>query len=349
MLSLWLTFLAAMGVTVVVLAALRPVARRLDFIDKPGGRKIHDEHVPVVGGLAMWVGFFIGSSLLPPEVRPSVTVSILGFMFVLLGLLDDRFALSAVLRLGVQILGAFIMVWLGGLAVHYAGAPFGPEPVIFESWVATLLCLLLVAGAMNAMNMVDGIDGLAGSLSLVGFGGVAVVAFLSGDAGVLAIAVTVAGAVLAFLTFNLPLGFNRKLRTFMGDAGSMFIGFTLSWCLVALSQNPDSVVSPVTLLWFIAMPIYDMCSTAGGRLVNGLSPFHADTTHFHHALLRRGLKVPGAVVTLVLGAVFWSAVGWSLQKVFAAPDYVSLLSFLAAGVITHFLIRAGDGVGGRSV
>jgi UDP-GlcNAc:undecaprenyl-phosphate GlcNAc-1-phosphate transferase len=116
-----------------------------------------------------------------------------------------------------------------------------------------------------------------------------------------------------------------------------------------LSQNPDSVVSPVTLLWFIAMPIYDMCSTAGGRLVNGLSPFHADTTHFHHALLRRGLKVPGAVVTLVLGAVFWSAFGWSLQKVFAAPDYVSLLSFLAAGVITHFLIRAGDGVSGRSV
>jgi UDP-GlcNAc:undecaprenyl-phosphate GlcNAc-1-phosphate transferase len=342
MLTLWLTFLAAMGVTVVVLAALRPVARRLDFVDKPGGRKIHDEHVPVVGGLAMWVGFFIGSSLLPPEVRPSITVSILGFMFVLLGLLDDRFALSALLRLGVQILGAFVMVWLGGLAVHYVGAPFGPEPIIFESWVATLLCLLLVAGAMNAMNMVDGIDGLAGSLSLVGFGAVALVAFWSGDAAVLAIAVAVAGAVTAFLAFNLPLGFNRKIRTFMGDAGSMFIGFTLSWCLVALSQNPDTVVSPVTLLWFIAMPIYDMCSTAAGRLVQGLSPFHADTTHFHHALLRRGFKVPGVVIALAAFAVFWVAFGWSLEHVLGLPDWICLVAFLTAGVVTHVVVRVGD-------
>jgi len=347
MLSLWLTFLAAIGVTAVFLAALRPVARRLDFTDKPGGRKIHDEPVPVIGGLAMWVGFFIGSSFLPLEVRPPATVSILGLMFVLLGLLDDRFALSALLRLGVQILGAWIMVWFGDLAVHYVGAPFGADMVIFESWMATLLCLLLVAGAINAMNMVDGIDGLAGSLSLVGFVGVALVAFSSADAAVLAIAVTVAGAVMAFLAFNLPLGFNHHLRTFMGDAGSMFIGFTLSWCLVALSQNPDSVVSPVTLLWFIAMPIYDMCSTAAGRLVQGLSPFHADTTHFHHALLRRGLKAPSVVVTLVLCAVFWGGLGWSIEKIFAAPDYVSLLSFLGAGVITHFLIRARDGVGGR--
>jgi len=342
MLTLWLTFLATMGVTAVVLAALRPVARRLDFVDKPGGRKIHDEHVPVVGGLAMWVGFFIGSSLLPPEVRPSITVSILGFMFVLLGLLDDRFALSALLRLGVQILGAFVMVWLGDLAVHYVGAPFGPEPIIFESWVATLLCLLLVAGAMNAMNMVDGIDGLAGSLSLVGFGAVALVAFWSGDAAVLAIAVSVAGAVTAFLAFNLPLGFNRKIRTFMGDAGSMFIGFTLSWCLVALSQNPDTVVSPVTLLWFIAMPIYDMCSTAAGRLVQGLSPFHADTTHFHHALLRRGFDVQWAVIALCALAVFWIAVGWSLEHVLGLPDWICLVAFLTAGVVTHVAVRAGD-------
>lgn len=343
---MWLASAGALVITAVVLAALRPVASRLDFIDRPGGRKIHDEHVPVVGGLAMWVGFFAGGAFLPAEVRPAPIVTSLGFMFVLLGLLDDRFALSAVLRLVVQGAGALAMVLLGGVAVHYVGAPFGNGLVIFDGVVATALCLALVAGAMNAMNMVDGIDGLAGSLALVALLAVGGVALRSGDAGILAIATIGASTVIAFLIFNLPLGFNRRIRTFMGDAGSLFIGFIISWCLVSLSQNPQTVVDPVTLLWFLAMPIYDMLSTAVGRVLRGYSPFHADTTHFHHALLRRGLVVPQVLAVLVAAALGLAGLGWSLDRLWQVPEPVSLLSFLGMGVLTHVVLRAGDGRGG---
>ena len=342
MVALWSSYAIACGVTILVIAALRPVAERLDFIDRPGGRKIHDAQVPVVGGLAMWVGFFAGSAVLPVEVRPPLVATGLGFMFVSLGLLDDRFALSAVFRLAVQGLGAIAMVGLGGLAVHFVGSPFGPETVVFNGWTATVLCVLLVAGAMNAMNMVDGIDGLAGSLATIAFGAIAITALMSGDAEILAISVIAAAVSTAFLIFNLPLGFNRPIRTFMGDAGSLFLGFLLSWSLIALSQNPQSIVSPVTLLWFIAMPIFDMGSTAIARVARGYSPFFADTTHFHHALLRRGLPVPGALAVLVAVAIFWVGVGWSIDRLLNWPDYLSLIGFIAAGVISHVLIRAGD-------
>jgi UDP-GlcNAc:undecaprenyl-phosphate GlcNAc-1-phosphate transferase len=342
MTSLWIAFSVACVVTVIVMAVLRPVAERLDFVDRPGGRKIHDAQVPVVGGLAMWVGFFVGAAVLPSDVRPPFVATALGFMFVTLGLFDDRFSLSAVFRLGVQGFGAIAMVLLGGLAVHFVGAPFGPENVVFDGWAATVLCVLLVAGAMNAMNMVDGIDGLAGSLAAVAFGAVATVALLSGDAEILAIAVISAGVALSFLVFNLPLGFNRRIRTFMGDAGSLFLGFLLSWCLIALSQNPNSIVSPVTLLWFIAMPIFDMGSTAIGRMLRHRSPFFADTTHFHHSLLRRGLPVPGALGVLLLIALAWVVIGWWLDRVLGVPDYLSLIGFLVAGGLTHLGIRLGD-------
>lgn len=342
MFSLWMAFSVAALVTIIVMAVLRPVAERLDFVDRPGGRKIHDAQVPVVGGLAMWVGFFVGSAVLPAEVRPPLVAIALGFMFVTLGLLDDRYSLSAVFRLAVQGLGAIVMVLLGGLAVHFVGAPFGPGTVVFDGWAATVLCVFLVSGAMNAMNMVDGIDGLAGSLAAIAFSAVAAVALVSGDAEVLAISVIAAGVAGAFLVFNLPLGFNRPIRTFMGDAGSLFLGFLLSWSLIALSQNAEAIVSPVTLLWCIAMPIFDMGSTALGRMVRGYSPFYADTTHLHHSLLRRGLPVPAALAVLIGLALVWIAVGISLDRELDAPDYLSLLAFLAAGVITHFLVRRGD-------
>ena len=328
--------------TIIVMAALRPVAESLDFVDRPGGRKIHDAQVPVVGGLAMWVGFFVGSAVLPAEVRPPLVAIALGLMFVTLGLLDDRFSLSAVLRLVVQGLGAVAMVLLGGLAVHFVGSPFGSEIVVFDSWAATMMCVLLVAGAMNAMNMVDGIDGLAGSLAMLAFSAAATVALVSGNAEILAISVIGAGIAGAFLVFNLPLGFYRPIRTFMGDAGSLFLGFLVSWSLIALSQNPQSIVSPVTLLWFIAMPIFDMGSTAIGRMANGHSPFFADTNHFHHSLLRRGLSVSRVLTVLTAMALVWIGVGWSLDQVLELPDYVSLAAFIAAGVITHGAIRIRD-------
>jgi UDP-GlcNAc:undecaprenyl-phosphate GlcNAc-1-phosphate transferase len=334
MLSLYLSAAAAFVATVALAFLLRPVARSLDFVDRPGGRKLHAGEVPVIGGIAMFVGLALGVSMLPDTVRPAASFAATAFGFVCLGLLDDRLNLSSKLRLLVQIGAVLVMAVWGNLGVHYVGAPFAAGTTIFVPGVALFVTVMLVVGAVNALNMVDGIDGLAGSLGLVGLIFVGGVAFVGANVEVLSVAVVLGAAVVGFLVFNLPLGINGSLRIFMGDAGSMLLGFSLAWMMVALSQEPSTPVAPVTLLWFAAVPIFDMVSTATGRLRRGVSPMSADNTHFHHRLMRRGFSTRRALVALVGLAVFWAAVGVSLDAVLRAPEWVSLVAFLVAGGVT---------------
>lgn len=331
--------LASLASTAIMVFFLRPLARTLDFIDRPGGRKIHSEDVPVTGGIAMFIGLALGVSLLPDSVRPPLGYLSIAFVFVLMGLLDDRFALSPSVRLVVQCFAAMVMATVIGLAAQHVGAPFGPGRIIFVPQVAVMLTVVLVVGAINSFNMVDGIDGLAGSLGLVALAAVGMVAIQSGDAGVFGIALTFGGAIIGFLLFNLPFGFNVSLRAFMGDAGSMLIGFTLAWCLLALSQRVETAVAPITLIWFVAIPIFDLVSTAMGRVLRGHSPFHADTSHFHHALMARGVSRPRVLVILVGLAVLWAVVGATLEILLRFSETVSLLGFVSAGIVSHIGIR----------
>jgi UDP-GlcNAc:undecaprenyl-phosphate GlcNAc-1-phosphate transferase len=334
MLSLYLAAAAAFLATVALAFLLRPLARSFDFVDRPGGRKLHAGEVPVIGGIAMFVGLALGLSLLPDSVRPTASFGATAFGFVCLGLLDDRLNLSSVLRLLVQVGAVLAMAIIGELGVYYVGAPFALGTTIFVPEVALFITVMLVVGAVNAVNMVDGIDGLAGSLGLVGLIFVAGVAFMGGNAEVLAVSVVLAAAVVGFLVFNLPIGFSRSLRIFMGDAGSMLLGFSLAWMMVALSQDPATLVAPVTLLWFVAVPIFDLVSTAVGRMRRGVSPMSADNTHLHHRLMSRGFSARSTLAVLVALAVVWALVGVLLEVYVRAPEWVSLIAFFAAGAAT---------------
>ena len=126
----------------------------------------------------------------------------------------------------------------------------------------------------------------------------------------------------------------------MGDAGSMLLGFALAWMMVSLSQDPQTVVAPVTLLWFAAVPIYDMVSTALSRLAEGRSPMSADTNHLHHRLINKGYS-PAVTLSILVGfAVLWSGTGFALETRAAWPEWMSLVGFLIAGAVTVFAVRA---------
>lgn len=332
--SLYLSLVAALTATVALVLLLRPVARSLDFVDRPGGRKQHSGEVPVIGGLAMFVGLVLGLSVLPEGARPPPGFTATAFAFVCLGLLDDRLNLSSIFRLSVQLAAVLLMVWTSDLGVHYVGAPFGVGTVIFEPWVALIVTLMLVVGAVNALNMVDGIDGLAGSTGLVSLLAVAAVGLYGSNAIVLGVATVLAASVMGFLLFNLPLGFNQRIRIFMGDAGSMVLGFSLAWLMVVLSQDPETPIAPVTLLWFAAVPIFDMVSTAVGRLRRGQSPMRADNTHLHHKIMQKGYSSRATLVILVCLSVIWAAVGLSLEIIERVPEWLSMVGFFVAGFLT---------------
>ena len=314
------------------------MARTLDFIDRPGGRKLHAGEVPVVGGLAMFMALLLGLAMLPEGVRPPATFTATAFVFVCLGLIDDRFNLPSALRLFVQVAAVITMAIAGAISVQHVGAPFGTGTTLFVPPVAMFVTVMLVVGAVNALNMVDGIDGLAGSMGLIALVAVALVATLGANATVLGLAVVLAAAVAGFLVFNLPLGVNRTIRVFMGDAGSMLVGFSLAWMMVSLSQDPRSAVAPVTLLWFAAMPIYDMVATGLGRVLRGESPMRADNNHLHHRLLKKGYSPRAALGVLAALAVLWAIAGLALDGS-GLPEWVSMLAFLVAGGVTVAIVQ----------
>jgi UDP-GlcNAc:undecaprenyl-phosphate/decaprenyl-phosphate GlcNAc-1-phosphate transferase len=332
---------ASLCACVLAILALRPVAVAVDLVDRPGGRKTHRGEVPVVGGIAMFLGVALGIGLLTPP-PPSVS-TFLGAcaLLVTTGLLDDRFDLSPWSRLGVQAAASILMVAGAGISIATVGNPFGFGVVELSGIPSYALTVLVTIAAINSFNMLDGMDGLAGAMALIGLAGLAWLATGSGlpyEAGVAAVFV---GAIAAFLVFNLPARFNRGMRCFMGDAGSMLLGFAVAWLCVRVSQQGADRVAPVTMLWLVAMPMYELLWTTLRRLARGVSPFLADRDHFHHLLIRSGLGVRGAFTVFVVLASLLSGAGIVLNSL-GMPDVVSLLLFVLAGVGVSWLMTRAD-------
>ncbi|MCH7822674.1 MAG: undecaprenyl/decaprenyl-phosphate alpha-N-acetylglucosaminyl 1-phosphate transferase, partial [Proteobacteria bacterium] len=208
-----------------------------------------------------------------------------GHLLVVVGGLDDRFGLPATVRFATEIAAALIMVYAGGLQLHDIGDPFGVGVLSLDgfSLIATVIVTVTI---VNAYNFVDGADGLAGLLVLIGLIAVAIV----GGAGAssTAIALLASTAIVGFLVFNFPVNGNRRLRSFMGDAGSTFLGFIIVWVALGVSQGPDRFISPVYCLWFAAIPVFDCLTRFVRRLVRHVSPLTPGRDHFHHVLYRSG-------------------------------------------------------------
>jgi UDP-GlcNAc:undecaprenyl-phosphate GlcNAc-1-phosphate transferase len=335
----WIAACIAFVVAFLAIVSVRSIASHLSLVDKPGGRKIHDHEVPVVGGLGVFLGLFVAVNLLPLSARPDAQFVTICAIFVIVGLVDDRVGLSPWFRLLAQFGCAVWLALDADISARYLGDFIGDEPLVLLDLPAALLTGILVAGGMNAVNMVDGIDGLAGSLSLIAISSLAYVSMHSGLALPFGVSLAAIGAICAFLAFNLPLGINRSIRCFMGDAGSLLIGFILAWLMLQISQAPSASVEPATLLFFVAVPIYDLLWVFGRRLLRGESPLKADNAHLHHTLIKAGTSHVGALVILLSLALILAAIGFWITSAAISSTYV-LLAFVTAGALCYLFIRS---------
>lgn len=322
---------ASFAVCLMAILALRPLAIAVDLIDRPGGRKTHHGDVPIVGGLAMYLGVVLGVGLISVGDTWSGPFIAACTVLVTVGLIDDRFDLSPWARLPVQVCAAIVLVAGAGALITTLGNPFGTGTVVLGPAGGAVFTVLTIIAAINAFNMLDGMDGLAGATALTALVALAVMSW-EGDAAPVSIAFVVGGSVCAFLIFNLPTHVNRPLRCFMGDAGSTLLGFCVAWLCIRVSQAPTKPVAPVTTLWAVAMPLYELFWTTLRRLLHGVSPFRADTSHFHHLLLKAGFGVRGAFAVFVGLASLLAAVG-------------IILSDLGVGEVWSFLLLIASGIG----
>lgn len=320
-------------ITLLVVVALRPIAISIKLVDRPGGRKTHHGEVPVIGGIAMFIGIAAGFGLLHQPIPYVGPLLFALFLMVLVGALDDRFQLSPWSRLPFQAVAAAILVIGTDTQLTSLGDPFGLGEIVLGHWSGHAVAIILLMAYINAFNMLDGMDGLAGMVAAVGF---AAFGYLASNAGLIYsphVAGLVVAAVIAFLIFNAPILTNRRLRCFMGDAGSTFLGLGLGWIALRATQSAGELnASPVTALWLSALPLYELFWTFGRRLSRGRSPFNPDAEHFHHKMIRGGLTVRAAFLLFLLLAILLASLGIWMERHNVA-DWISFTCFVASGAL----------------
>jgi UDP-GlcNAc:undecaprenyl-phosphate/decaprenyl-phosphate GlcNAc-1-phosphate transferase len=298
---------------------LEGLAKHIGLLDHPGGRKHHDGAVPLSGGLAMTLSFLLMILLFDPvpsayyfDLVPSGHyISLLAGALALgmVGALDDLYQLSVRSRFVAQALVVLIcMVMLGEVQLTSVGNLLGLGD-IQSGYAAIPLTIFCIVGVLNAFNFIDGIDGLAGGLAIIALSAFGAVAFVGNRLGAFTLLVPLIGIVLGFLSFNFRTHWRARASVFMGSCGNMFLGFILCWFALDLSQGEQQVISPITAVWILGLPILDTVNVVVNRLMRGESPFVANRDHIHHLLLMQDFSPKQTVQILLAMSAIMAGIG----------------------------------------
>jgi UDP-GlcNAc:undecaprenyl-phosphate GlcNAc-1-phosphate transferase len=312
-----LTFAAAMVVGLVVTPIVRALAQRLELLDQPGGRKVHQFPVPRLGGIAMVVAFGIAIGLatiarpdlgavggLRPNRAPAILAGV--SLILVIGVIDDVRGMRALHKLVFQVAAALVAFGLG-LSVDRLTLPGGTVEL---GILALPVTIAWIVGVMNAVNLIDGLDGLAAAVVLTVLGAFGLLAAADGVDPTLPIIAATAGAAVGFLAYNL-----HPASIIMGDTGSMFLGFVVAAIGIALTQDGVFPQPPWVPIVALGVPIADTAWAVIRRTARGEPFFVADRGHIHHQLLRRGLSQRDAMLILTAVSAALAVVAVLLARV----------------------------------
>lgn len=324
-------------VSFVSLFIMRKVAKRVGLVDKPNERKHHKGVIPLIGGISIFTTLCIGLLLFFPVDDNLIMYLSCAAVLVVLGAFDDFYDISFKIRLVVQVIISLIIIFVGNHSLHNLGYLMGSDTIMLSSAASGAITILGVIGAINAFNMVDGIDGLLGGLASVTFAALATVFHYSGNDYLAHVCTLIVVAIVPYIMLNLGFPLGRRFKVFMGDAGSMFIGFTVVWMLIRGSQEPSIIAfKPVTALWLIAVPLMDMATIMIRRVRKGQSPFKPDREHLHHICQRLGLSSFMTLFLICTVALLCASFGiWAdLNGVSESTMFFSFLALFAIYFMT---------------
>ncbi|MFQ1832922.1 UDP-N-acetylglucosamine--undecaprenyl-phosphate N-acetylglucosaminephosphotransferase [Aeromonas veronii] len=313
---------------------LRKVAKKINLVDRPNERKLHQGAVPLVGGISIYLTLMLALWFKPDLLTSSDIYVLCSSVLVIIGAIDDKYDVDYRIRLVVQILISCAMIFGAGLSLKsLGGLAFGHEIVLGPlGYIVTVFAIL---GAINAFNMVDGIDGLLGGLTLVTFGGLAYLNYIDEQLLLARFCLLMMIVVIPYVILNLGFPFGTRRKVFMGDAGSMLIGFTVIWTLLQGTQGPKAQMYPVTALWLIAIPLIDMVAIMIRRIRKGHSPFKPDREHLHHICMRAGLSPNQALCFICFLAIFCAVIGVLLESI-KASEISSFMLFMCFFAIYYW-------------
>jgi UDP-GlcNAc:undecaprenyl-phosphate GlcNAc-1-phosphate transferase len=336
-----LSIFASIATTLVALVVLRRFAPRLGLMALPGGHSVHEVATPVVGGLGMLAG--LGTAWLVSDAIQSNIATALGATgLVMIGLWDDRHGLGAGSKFTAQAVIVTLALWFDQEVLHSLGGLL-PGMELRLGILALPFTVFAVLGLINALNMIDGLDGLAGKVALSICAILALGLWMVGATHRLATALALIGVISAFLLFNARFPWRRRALLFMGDTGSMLLGYLVAVAAIKATQRAPGI-PPITALWICGLPIIDTLSVMVRRIRQGRPAMTGAQDHLHHLLHARGLSVgkvgiAEAALALLLGLI--GVAGWR----FGIPQWVMFALFLITLFTFHLACqRAWAGI-----
>lgn len=299
-----LSFLVACFVSVVSIPVVIKISELKSLMEKPGERRSHSTPTPTFGGIAIYaailIAYFLWPSIDQTDIyRTNLSVAGMTILFFI-GIKDDLVGIDPNKKILFQVLAAMILIFFGDLRVDYLYGIMGFHHI--EELISILLTCFIFIALTNAINLIDGIDGLAGGIATIActtFGGWFL---LTNHFTMACLAFTLAGALIGFLRFN----FSKTSKIFMGNTGSLIIGFMLAFFAVrfvnmnaSYRYEPTAFFNaPIIAIVILIVPIFDTLRVFLVRILAGRSPFSADRNHMHHILLDNGLSHAGATAVL---------------------------------------------------
>lgn len=328
---------AGLASTAIIPLVIRVAVGR-ELYDIPDAtRRIHTRPVPRLGGVGVFIATTLGllaapllgmgEALSPERQRFFTSILLGGAILFATGLVDDLRGLRPATKLGAQCMAA-VVVYLYGQQIQVLN--LGPVATVSLGWLSLPATVFWVVGVTNAFNVIDGMDGLATGIGLVALATVLAAALTLGNTDVALVCMALIGALCGFLFYN----FNPA-RIFLGDSGSLFVGFMLAVLSVHGAQKSATAVLVAVPIFALAVPLLELSLSVLRRFLRGVPIFSADTRHIFHRLLATGLSQPRVVAILSLVAGAFALLG--LLLAFAPPPALRSIVLIGGAVVLLLL------------
>ena len=321
------------------------IARKRNFVVKPNKRTSHEGVIPNIGGINIFISFLLTVFLFSYEIISQLQFTIIGvFIILIVGFVDDLIDIKVTRKLLGELASAFFLIVVSDVRLSHLHGFLG----IYElslGWSYTISFFVFVV-IINALNLIDGVDGLASGLGILYSLFFAIYFQLTGNSNLAISAFAMVGSLFVFFLYNV---FGGKSKIFMGDSGSLLLGYMITlyvfeFCDMNAYQRVTDVfymsAAPAVAICVLSVPLFDTLRVMLTRLKKGVSPFHPDKNHIHHLLLKTGLKHRQVTFVLLCISLFFITLGligrhWSITS-------LVLTAFSIASVLTYILWRLVD-------
>ena len=327
----------ALILSLLLVPGVAKLAIRIGAVDKPNARKVHTKIMPRMGGLAIYVSFFVVLFLSQSMTQQLLGLFLGGTVLVIVGIIDDMKDIPAKVKLCGQIVAACIVVAFG-VRVDFMTNIFHGD-TFFLSVFSIPVTIIWIVSIINAVNLIDGLDGLAAGISIIAAITMAIVGYASGQAAMASMAMILIGATLGFLRYNF-----HPAKIFMGDTGSMFLGYNLAVFAVLGVAKSFTLLSLVTPILVLAIPILDTLFAIIRRKMNHKPIFKPDKHHLHHCLLNYGFSHRDTVLIIYAVSAILALCGL-IMTYLNSTQGICLLAVISV-VIIYGAVKIGV-IGGK--